>query len=423
MRVIVSSVLQSRYMGYRVYASLATLMKEINEGTVDVSTIEFLIIHMPDDVMLEFGIILSKLHAMGIEKIVYINSNPEPMILLTVGALACPVITDELYFDNENELNSLLSDLNFGSEIAETKVDSNIGIIKDFMQSFMRGDAKINTNAYKTLTQRAIDSIEGELIRKDELLVQAGDSAVDIFRRAGTLVDKMMAEHKILTERLESLQDKINDEQRNNMYNSGSVMFFQTYRYTESRKVLLVREMSYCKYLTSFLMGYLQYLRGTLNVPAKLVILVGRGDSIYRKYKDSETPFTMIVPETANRVDIYERSQIITNTPNKVIFNNLFRTKDEVFIILDKIRNEKPPIMGTHVNTLYAVSGFSDINIHKLNRSDCIFSHAGLKGAFGTIPTVGQYPLDANERSAVYAGVTEMKVLYEKLNNRIKLKV
>lgn len=425
MRVIVSNELQSRYSNYTVYNDLATILRLNNEGTLDIDAIEYLVIHIPDDVTLNFGILLAKLHNQGVEKIVYIKENPEPMISITVKALSCPVIEDELYFDNENELDTLLEELNFGKAVAQVQVNDNIGIVTDFMQSFIRGDAKINTMAYRSLAQKAIKDLEDELNHKDELLMQAGDSAVDIFRRAGTLVDRLMGEREKLTGMVSNLESRINEEKTNSVYNrSGGVMFFPQYKHKESRKVVLVREMSDCKYLTSFLMGYIQHLRVSLNIPSKLVILLNRGDNIYRKYKESETPFSMIVPEVQGNPRVYETHLLITNTPNKVIWDSIFGSKDEVIVVLDKTRGEKNPVIGANVTTLYGVSGMSDLTVYKLNPKECIFSHTGMGDrCFGTIGTIRQYPLDMSERTTMYARIQGMVDLYEKINKLIKLRV
>lgn len=392
MKVIVSTTLEDNFVNFKVVKSIKDAMA--------IDGVTTLILHTFTDQDFEAGILLAKFHKMGVSEFVYINNDPHMIIKMVVQGVNGYIITDEFYLDDEDELTECLKDLGFNRDNQETSLALvSAKVVKDFIEAFARGEDKINTPAYLAQVNQAIDELS-DLTYKQELQInKMGSSAIEIFEKASGMIKQLSSNTMELQSRLAALQES-NEESASKAMVS-SVSFFPTVRYMGTNKLLLIRELSPCRYLTSFMLGYFHHLKYGLNRRVKLVFVVQKGQRVLTKYTTNED-FYAITQDSLQVKSLYDGEIIVTNSPKSEVMKEIFSKNRDILIVVDRLYS-KTDIVDGRVIRINAVSGNSDIDRFKVKPEDTIFSTVtSYENCFYCIPTVKQYATEKDLRFAQY---------------------
>lgn len=392
MKVIVSTTLEDNFVNFKVVKSIKDAMA--------IDGVNTLILHTFTDQDFEAGILLAKFHKMGVSEFVYINDDPHMIIKMVVQGVNGYIVTDEFYLDDEDELVECLKDLGFNKENQETSLALvSAKVVKEFIEAFARGEDKINTPAYLAQVNQAIDELS-DLTYKQELQInKMGSSAIEIFEKASGMIKQLSSNTMELQSRLAALQES-NEESASKAMVS-SVSFFPTVRYMGTNKLLLIRELSPCRYLTSFILGYFHHLKYGLNRRVKLVFVVQKGQRVLTKYTSNED-FYAITQDSMQVKSLYDGEIIVTNSPKNEVMKEIFSKNRDVLIVVDRLYS-KTDIVDGRVIRVNAVSGNSDIDRFKIKPEDTIFSTVtNFENCFYCIPTVKQYATEKDLRFAQY---------------------
>lgn len=408
MKVIVSTELEDKYNGYVVVRDF--------KAVKDLKGVTVLILHKCDNISdFDAGVFISNFYSSGIKSFVYINSNPSKVIKTVINGVGGITYEDEFYFDDEDELNSLLDDL--GVDVGTNSlVLSSTQVVKDFIGAFSRGEERIQAPVYLEQVSQAVNELS-ELVHKQELQInEMGVSAIEVFEKASEIIHSMNDQKKILEEQLERLEDSQDSRQayRQNSSLSSAILFYPTYKYVGTSKVLNVRELSPCRYLTSFLLAYTHYVHYELNKRVKFIIAHQKGKGVADKYAD----FTSITQESMNIAVLYENEIIATNNPKKEVMRKLTQQNDDVIIVLDRLYSSTDIISGK-IKKVNALSGFSDIDRFKVKPDTCIFPITSQHNELFNIPLIKNYPKEVDMQYAVYAQTC--KEQFNILNNLLEL--
>ena len=333
---------------------------------------------------------------------------------MTIQGIGGTIITDEFYFEDEDELDALFE--NDDVEEEETSLaQSSALVIKDFVQAFMHGEERINAPIYLEQVNAAVMELSTIAERQEIQLKDMGNSAIAIFEQINVLVNRMKEQQADLTTKLETL---LNDQEENNSprgrFGGGGVMFFPTFKYMGTIKVLSVRELSPCRYLTSFMLAYHHHLTYVQNKRAKLIFVHQKGEGVARKYQS----FTSITQESMQNEALYASPIIATNNPKNEVMRKLTKTDDNVIIVVDRLYGNQPIISGKTVN-IFAVGGLSDLDRFNVKPKNCIFSMAKHPDGLFALSHLKTYPRDADSRYAVYNSAFEKN--FEILDNLLEL--
>lgn len=406
MRVIVSNEVSDDFSNFVVVDSL----KKVRT----MKGVETLIIHKCSEADFDIGMFISEFYKNGVNNFIYINENPSTSLKLVLEGVHGYIYTDEFYLNDEEELKYLVEDVenNVDEETTDLAV-SNTTIIKDFMLAFSRGDEKINTPLYLERVNTAVNELAALTEMQSAQLTEMGESALDVFHKASDIITSMDKQRQLLQQQLNELEEMTPTQSSRPVF-GGGIMSFPSYKYVGQSKVLLIREVSPCRYLTSFLLAYEHYLHYELNKRVKLIFIHQKGAFITKKYDG----FTSITQESAKMLSLYDAEIIATNNPKSDILKTLLSKQVDIFIVVDRLYGNNDIVQG-RVSKLNAVGGISDLTRFKLQKSNCIFPVVKQDGAFFSIPTINGYPVEQDVRFAAYNQLCRDR--FEKLDKFLQL--
>ncbi len=407
MKVIVSTELDDNFTKFVVVDSFKKV-KELQGVTT-------LIIHKYKESDFDAGVFVSQFHNNGIDQFIYISSSPSSTLQMVLKGVNGYYYEDEFYFEDEEELSTLLEDLGMEDEDENTSLaTSALNVVNDFVSSFAKGDERIKAPLYLENVTSAVNELSILTHQQELQLNTMGASALEVFEKASAIIRNMDAQNKNIEKKLEELENQQNNSFSSKPAFGNSIMFFSPYKYIGNSKILLIREYAPCRYLTSFVMGYLHHLHYVLNRRPKLIFVHQKGAGVSAKYAD----FTSITQESMNMSSLYDNEIIATNNPKKEVMKDLLTKQNDVIIVVDRLYGNQDIVSG-RVTKINAVGSRSDIARYKVRPEDTIFSITRQPKELFTLPTIKNFPTEIDARYAAYTQVLGSK--YEILDNKLGL--
>lgn len=407
MKVIVSTELDDNFTKFVVVDSFKKV-KELQGVTT-------LIIHKYKESDFDAGVFVSQFHNNGIDQFIYISSSPSSTLQMVLKGVNGYYYEDEFYFEDEEELSTLLEDLGMEDEDENTSLaTSALNVVNDFVSSFAKGDERIKAPLYLENVTSAVNELSLLTHQQELQLNTMGASALEVFEKASAIIRNMDAQNKNIEKKLEELENQQNNSFTSKPAFGNSIMFFSPYKYIGNSKILLIREYAPCRYLTSFVMGYLHHLHYVLNRRPKLIFVHQKGAGVSAKYAD----FTSITQESMGMSSLYDNEIIATNNPKKEVMKDLLTKQNDVIIVVDRLYGNQDIVSG-RVTKINAVGSRSDIARYKVRPEDTIFSITRQPKELFTLPTIKNFPTEIDARYAAYTQVLGSK--YEILDNKLGL--
>lgn len=407
MKVIVSTELDDNFTKFVVVDSFKKV-KELQGVTT-------LIIHKYKESDFDAGVFVSQFHNNGIDQFIYISSTPSSTLQMVLKGVNGYYYEDEFYFEDEEELSTLLEDLGMEDEDENTSLATTaLNVVNDFVSSFAKGDERIKAPLYLENVTSAVNELSVLTHQQELQLNTMGASALEVFEKASAIIRNMDAQNKNIEKKLEELENQQNNSFSSKPAFGNSIMFFSPYRYIGNSKILLIREYAPCRYLTSFVMGYLHHLHYVLNRRPKLIFVHQKGAGVSAKYAD----FTSITQESMGMSSLYDNEIIATNNPKKEVMKDLLTKQNDVIIVVDRLYGNQDIVSG-RVTKVNAVGSRSDIARYKVRPEDTIFSVTRQPKELFTLPTIKKFPTEIDARYAAYTQVLGDK--YEILDNKLGL--
>ena len=407
MKVIVSTELDDNFTKFVVVDSFKKV-KELQGVTT-------LVIHKYKESDFDAGVFVSQFHNNGIDQFIYISSSPSSTLQMVLKGVNGYYYEDEFYFEDEEELSTLLEDLGMEDEDENTSLaTSALNVVNDFVSSFAKGDERIKAPLYLENVTSAVNELSLLTHQQELQLNTMGASALEVFEKASAIIRNMDAQNKNIEKKLEELENQQNNSFSSKPAFGNSIMFFSPYKYIGNSKILLIREYAPCRYLTSFVIGYLHHLHYVLNRRPKLIFVHQKGAGVSAKYAD----FTSITQESMNMSSLYDNEIIATNNPKKEVMKDLLTKQNDVIIVVDRLYGNQDIVSG-RVTKINAVGSRSDIARYKVRPEDTIFSITRQPKELFTLPTIKNFPTEIDARYAAYTQVLGSK--YEILDNKLGL--
>lgn len=407
MKVIVSTELDDNFTKFVVVDSFKKV-KELQGVTT-------LIIHKYKESDFDAGVFVSQFHNNGIDQFIYISSSPSSTLQMVLKGVNGYYYEDEFYFEDEEELSTLLEDLGMEDEDENTSLaTSALNVVNDFVSSFAKGDERIKAPLYLENVTSAVNELSVLTHQQELQLNTMGASALEVFENASAIIRNMNAQNKNIEKKLEEFENQQNNSFPSKPAFGNSIMFFSPYKYIGNSKILLIREYAPCRYLTSFCMGYLHHLHYVLNRRPKLIFVHQKGAGVSAKYAD----FTSITQESMNMSSLYDNEIIATNNPKKEVMKDLLTKQNDVIIVVDRLYGNQDIVSG-RVTKINAVGSRSDIARYKVRPEDTIFSVTRQPKELFTIPVIKSFPTEIDARYAAYTQVLGDK--YEILDTKLGL--
>lgn len=407
MKVIVSTELDDNFTKFVVVDSFKKV-KELQGVTT-------LIIHKYKESDFDAGVFVTQFHNNGIDQFIYISSSPSSTLQMVLKGVNGYYYEDEFYFEDEGELSTLLEDLGMEDEDENTSLaTSALNVVNDFISSFAKGDERIKAPLYLENVTSAVNELSLLTHQQELQLNTMGASALEVFEKASAIIRNMDAQVKNIEKKLEELENQQSNSFSSKPAFGNSIMFFSPYKYIGNSKILLIREYAPCRYLTSFVMGYLHHLHYVLNRRPKLIFVHQKGAGVSAKYAN----FTSITQESMNMSSLYDNEIIATNNPKKEVMKDLLTKQNDVIVVVDRLYGNQDIVSG-RVTKINAVGSRSDIARYKVRPEDTIFSITRQPKELFTLPTIKNFPTEIDARYAAYTQVLGSK--YEILDNKLGL--
>lgn len=409
MNVILSNRLKDGYDKYKVVTSL----KEVGK----IEDIDCLVLHSFSEEDFEVGMFLSSLAKSGIKKFAYISSNVSLIIKMVVGGLEGLVEDADFYFESEEDLDEVLDGF-FSNEDTGSDLKATSEIIADFIKGFVNNDDRVKTPVYLEQVNNAVNELVVTSTASELAIKDMSRATVETFKKVSKSISAITEQYKDLEEKLYSLDASAEALAKQPRYevqsNANAVWSYPTYQYMGSSKILYIREYSPCRYLTSFVLAYANYVNFNLQKKCKVVFIYGRGAGIARKYSKG---FTNITSESENNESLYDNKLIATNVPKKPVMDSLTHTGEALIIIVDRLYGGDSIVSGQRITKLSAVSGVSDITRYSLALDEAVFPIISVPDSFCTIKHINSYPKDDRTRKSKY--FETMKDSFAKLDQKL----
>lgn len=407
MNYIVGKGMNKVYKNFKIVDDLASIINILKKDDV-------LVLHSIEGKTLDIGIFLSEATSKGVKNIIYINKNPNQMIASAIKANNGVVETDEELLD-EDSLEYIIADYDNIVGTTELAKTDGISFLTDFIEAFLNGESRVNNSMYQDRVQTALNEVVRKTEKNEVVITSISNLALDLFNDVqSSFAEQNMIRQK-LHDKVTELKQSLNSQRSvNTNLGSNSIYLFPTVKYTGLKPVLHIKELVECRYLQSFLLGYMNYLEIVKHKKVKLIVCCQSFKDIISRYNT----YTNITRSNVKIKRLLEERILVTQEPKKDIMYSLIDSNSDVVIVIDKMYGDNI-VDGTKVKRLYSVNGISNMKRFMLKPNKCILAEKRVKDLFVAIPKIDNYPADEETRKKAYIEVCRDR--YEKLDRLLEI--
>lgn len=375
--------------------------KDINLGNVkvvrsvkDVVTVtksSFVVFESSDDLLEDavsflVGVVKRVLNT----HLVYIASNPVPLIEEVIKGLGSQSLRDDSYLDDLNSYSELIDYLEKGDTSLDEDEDisSEISVLDSFVSEQVENLSPIQ----RSMVQDSYDKVVGTL---DEM------TSKDVLR------EQLVNFAHVSRERVVSLEQdlKLKEKEVANLAPRGGGFLagtnnYPVYNYSGSAKVLVVKEHSPCRYLTSFLYAFAERQEKVNNIKTKLIVVSSKNYMTELRYKgafDEANPTTIV----QSRGRLMTGTKVYTTTPTAAVMDFLMQSLGyDLYVILDRTDKKEECVAGRGIKTVHAVSNLNHMRALKLEVKNTIVNDLGVQGQLGVLAMINNIGTKNDERIA-----------------------
>ena len=334
----------------------------------------------------------------GIHKFIYITSDPLDSVRMLVESIGGVFEDDEYLLTDKDEIDVLVSLIDQNSlEVIENNMPSvhtGFEVMNDFLVKFESGDSSLNDPLYLEVVNRAVGEIRQQVRLQEEKTELMGRGVIETYENTLDVINKLYKEAEDIRQKLDEV-DRSSKEIK--LGRVEPLNYYPPITYAGNTPLVVFKEISSCRYLTSFVLAYANHLQTVKSMRVRVLIVTGKQPLVKNRYSSM---FELTK-------DNYQTGQAIietvayTSTPIKSLILHLTKQSDEIILVVDRTY-EKEPIVKGKATILYGVSGRGEVLRENLDVSKCIFSMRGLKGSLATITHIVNFPEDVDNRLNKY---------------------
>lgn len=394
MNIIVTS--GRRYDGW-------TVVDKLQDLTVMVGEINFLVYHKSlesAEDCVKYLTLIMQAHPETVVLYVRDKSSIVQAVRILVEGSGGKYIDDEFFLEDEIQLRQLTSQ--WQGMVALTEM-SGVSVISDFIHRYMQTGGKGITPGYLQVVKNAAENMAIAYKDKSLEVLKLCESASDLFKGSVDLIANIQEEQGNLERVVTELKGKLKSGDVTNIPIpvAPQVGYFPRVSYMKSKvSIVRVKDVGRSPYLTSFMLGFRDYLHYVKKVRPKLIIIEPLGEMlprVYGKYK-------WVTQQTKNNVACYTGDVVFTNCPLKDVMDRLLSDPNyDTVIVLDRLLITHQHILNcAGEEPLYCVNGETVVRELKLNVKKCFSVINEVKGSMFTIPLFTEYPKEADMRERKY---------------------
>lgn len=387
-------------------------VKTLQEVFGIVGSIDFLVYHKSSETQEQKVDCLTRLKDKA-KKLVYVRdkSSLEQAVQMIVVGSEGKYIDDEFFLENSEELNRLVLNLDEVTDIVQLGGEP---VLNDFFNRYLKEGSSGFNSSYLAVVKEAVQNMLADYRQKDMQLIQMSTTATEIFTNTAEIISKVKTEQQRMKEAISQLEEAKESGDLGKVASfSGipSVVFFPIVSYMKERNIIRIKDVGGSSFLTSFMLGFREYLEDIKYVRPKLIFIEPVGKQSETQYQE----YNWVTQQTQKSMAGYYNSVVFTNYPSKEVLSKLLDDMNyDTFIVVDRLKTSKDHILNSKgCSVRYAVNGNSVVKKFNLKVSDCFSSIKEINGDLFTIPVFQDYPEDRSKRIDIY--LRNCKLFYETL--------
>lgn len=332
--------------------------------------------------------LLTAMRDNSLTKVAYITDSPKRIILETMKTVGAYVTQNSALIDNTENFSYLLEYMS--TKEVDTQSDELIQLsdsftlVDTYIRQKIEGEPKLVERKISLAYEKISDVLQ-DIVFSDEL----NEELQSFLLTASSKI-------KVLEDELEKKEKDIAELKGSSFGGFGSISAYTQYNYTGNSKVLIIKEESPTRYLTSFLVGYLDWLERVAELKAKLLIIERDTEYVDARYKSMRKVDSTTITREASK--LYLLPELYTTTPTHSVMSTLMSPMVDLYIILDRTYKKTHAVSGRGINTVYSTSSRRLMRDLGLTSEQTLVNDLGEQSQLGTLAPIENYALDKESR-------------------------
>ena len=159
---------------------------------------------------------------------------------------------------------------------------------------------------------------------------------------------------------------------------------------------MVIKEKAPTRYLTSFLISYVDWLSRVPELNAKLIVVENDSDFVDLRYKNLAKADAKTILQ--NRSSLFLVPAIYTTTPTQTVMQELMYPTMDLYVVLDRTYKRNQAITGRGINTVFATSSRRLMRDFDLTSEECIVNELGEQTQLGVLAPIESYAVASGSR-------------------------
>lgn len=399
----------------------------LSDASFDFSDIPVVILHNSTDDKYKLLEGLSKLRAAGTaKKFIYINNQIDPLLYAFIDGLGgvsfnddCPLSDPDLLIDLINEYRE--------NEFRLKSASDEFNSLRDALKSITSGEIDEEELHALVTSPNWLNQIQACLSGVSSSLTVVDTSHKALVEYTGHNRDLLLDFKGQLAKMKSSLEDavkaKAQEQESEDASSMGrnSINFYPTMNLLPGiNNVLLIKELSPCQYLTSFVLAYSAYLSRRLGISNR-VLLTQHASKIGLSRYPADTFYSLTSLSLSTQPPA-GTTAFITTSPTTNVINFFFGDPNvKVYIIIDRMYQDNMMFRSSpKIKNLFATGNLSLVEQRGLSQSNVIMSNLDPKFDFKgiNIPSIAGFRSVSDFVGLYYK---TCKTSFQKLDELLKL--
>jgi hypothetical protein len=369
------------YSGFSVVKSVSDIGRLTMKST--------LIVESYTDKDFDFAIfLLNAVRDCSLTKIAYIADKPVRILLELMRTIGAFVMSDSSLIESTESFSELLEFLatnkvSTKAEELEVLADSFV-IIDQYIQGKFEQEPKVEKRRLSLAYKEVSDALQ-EVVFSEELSKELQSFLLSASSKVKVYEDELSQREKEL------------DNIKSSSFGSfGSISAYTQYTYTGNSRVLVIKEKAPTRYLTSFLISYVDWLSRVPELNAKLIVVENDSDFVDLRYKNLAKADAKTILQ--NRSSLFLVPAIYTTTPTQTVMQELMYPTMDLYVVLDRTYKRNQAITGRGINTVFATSSRRLMRDFDLTSEECIVNELGEQTQLGVLAPIESYAVASGSR-------------------------
>ena len=332
--------------------------------------------------------LLTAMRDNSLTKVAYITDSPKRIILETMKTVGAYVTQNSALIDNTENFSYLLEYMS--TKEVDTQSDELIQLsdsftlVDTYIRQKLEGEPKLVERKISLAYEKISDVLQ-DIVFSDEL----NEELQSFLLTASSKI-------KVLEDELEKKEKDIAELKGSSFGGFGSISAYTQYTYTGNSRVLVIKEKAPTRYLTSFLISYVDWLSRVPELNAKLIVVENDSDFVDLRYKNLAKADAKTILQ--NRSSLFLVPAIYTTTPTQTVMQELMYPTMDLYVVLDRTYKRNQAITGRGINTVFATSSRRLMRDFDLTSEECIVNELGEQTQLGVLAPIESYAVASGSR-------------------------